>query len=180
MKRFISLFSCVALIAIITWSCERDDICAEATPTTPHLIIRFYDIDNPDNFKQVRQLEIDGLDDAGLSMGNILPRTNTDSINLPLNFQEEVETTTRFEFERDADYSDNTDETDNSNIDIITIKYTPEFIYVSRACGFKSVFNLDESDPINRELDADIWTTSFEIINQTIENENAAQVIIYH
>ena len=180
MKRIISLFSCIVLIAIITWSCERDDICAEATPTTPHLIIRFYDIDNPDNLKQVRQLEIDGLDDAGVSIGTILSRTETDSINLPLNFQGEIETTTTFQFERDADYADNTDETDDSNIDIVTIKYTPEFVYVSRACGYKSIFNLDELDPIDRVADGDIWTTSFEIINQTIENENAAQINIYH
>nr|WP_321248345.1 DUF6452 family protein [uncultured Psychroserpens sp.] len=181
MKRIISLFSCIVLIAIVTWSCERDDICAEATPTTPHLIIRFYDIDNPDNLKQVRQLEIDGLDDAGVSIGTILSRTETDSINLPLNFQGEIEgTTTTFQFERDADYADNTDETDDSNIDIVTIKYTPEFVYVSRACGYKSIFNLDELDPIDREADGDIWTTSFEIINQTIENENAAQINIYH
>nr|WP_321222661.1 DUF6452 family protein [uncultured Psychroserpens sp.] len=180
MKRLISLFSFIAIIAAIAWSCERDDICAEATPTTPHLIIRFYDIDNPDNFKQVRQLEVDGLDESDMSMGTIISRTNTDSINLPLNFQGEVETTTRFQLERDADYADNDNPANDSNIDIITIKYTPQFVYVSRACGYKSIFNLDENEAITRDLDGDIWITSFDIFNQTVENENAAQIIIYH
>ncbi|MFT4612551.1 MAG: hypothetical protein ACJA1H_001501 [Glaciecola sp.] len=182
MKRIISLFSFIVIIAIVTWSCERDDICAEATPTTPRLIIRFYDINNPNNLKQVRQLEVDGLNISNVpnSETPIVTRSNTDSINLPLNFQEEVETSTRFLLERDADYADNEDLTDDSNSDIITITYTPEFVYVSRACGYKSIFNLDLDDPVTRETDDNIWTTSFEIINFTIENENAAQIKIYH
>jgi hypothetical protein len=169
-------------MTIISWSCERDDICAEATPTTPHLIIRFYDIDNPDNVKQVRQLEVTGLDESGLPLSEtILSRSNTDSINLPLNFQGEVAgTTTTFQFVKDADFADNTEDANEPNTDIITIRYTPEFVYVSRACGYKSTFVLDDIEPITRELDGDIWTSSFEIINQTIENENAAQIIIYH
>jgi len=173
----------VLFIALISISCERDDICAEATPTTPRLIIRFYDINNPENLKQVRQLEVDGLNMSNVpnSETPIITRSNTDSINLPLNFQDEIESTTRFLLERDADYADNDDLTDDSNSDVITVRYTPQFIYVSRACGYKSIFNLDQDDPITRDPDDDeIWTTSFEIINQTIENENAAQIIIYH
>lgn len=181
----------MTLIALFTWSCERDDICAEATPTTPRLIIRFYDINNPEDFKDVRQLEIDGLDDDGnpFDMENpILVRTDTDSINLPLRFQAENEiTTTRFRLTKDADFEDDIDDDGNddlttaSNDDIITIRYTPEFVYVSRACGYKSIFNLDIDDPVTRDPDdIDIWTTSFEIINFTIENENAAQINIFH
>lgn len=181
----------MTLIALFTWSCERDDICAEATPTTPRLIIRFYDINNPDDFKDVRQLEIDGIDDDGnpFDIDNpIVVRTDTDSINLPLRFQAENEiTTTRFRLAKDADFEDdlnddgNDDLTTASNDDIITITYTPEFVYVSRACGYKSIFNLDIDDPVTRDPDdIDIWTTSFEIINFTIENENAAQINIFH
>lgn len=180
MKRIIILLSIVSLIAVIAWSCERDDICAEATPTTPHLIIRFYDINNQNETKEVRQLEIDGLDDAGMSMGTILSRTNTDSIVLPLRFADEgVETITRFQLERDADYADNMDDTNESNIDIIEVKYTPEFIYVSRACGYKSIFDLGVTGGITRLVDADNWIESTEILNETIDNENAAHIIIY-
>ena len=181
LKRIPLIFSLVILTAIIAWSCERDDICAEATPTTPQLIIRFYDIDNQDNTKQVRQLEIDGLDDDGMSMGTILSRTNTDSIVLPLRFAEEgIEVSTRFQLEKDADFAENENPDNDSNIDIIEVTYTPEFIYVSRACGYKSIFNFEATGGIIREIDADNWIINTEIINESIANESAAHIIIYH
>lgn len=163
------------------WSCERDDICAESTATTPHLIITFYDINNQDNTKEVRQLEIEGLDDTGMPMGIILSRTNTDSIALPLRFQEEdILTTTRFEFEVDADFADNENSENDSNIDIIEVTYSPEFVYVSRACGYKSIFNIGPTGSFVRVNDSDNWIDNFEILNETIENENEAHIIIYH
>ncbi|WP_298902801.1 DUF6452 family protein [uncultured Psychroserpens sp.] len=185
MKRIITLLGVVLLIAFIAWSCERDDICAEGTATTPLLIIRFYDVNNQDNTKEVRQLEVKGLGDDGLPFSEtpIVSRTNTDSIALPLRFTEEgIETITRFQLERDADFADNTDPNDDSNIDIITVTYTPEFIYVSRACGYKSIFNFGATGGVTREVDGDddIWITNIEIVNETIDNENAAQVILYH
>ncbi|WP_298759883.1 DUF6452 family protein [uncultured Psychroserpens sp.] len=183
MKRFIVLLSITILTTFIVWSCERDDICAEGTATTPHLIIRFYDVNNQNNFKDVRQLEIKGLGDDGLPFSEtpILSRVNTDSIVLPLRFAEEgIETITRFQLEKDADFADNMDPNNDSNIDIIEIKYTPEFIYVSRACGYKSIFNFGPTGGITREVDSEIWITNTEIVNEIIDNENAAQIIIYH
>ncbi|MEH6537505.1 MAG: DUF6452 family protein [Psychroserpens sp.] len=182
MKRIIILLSFLALITIIALSCERDDICAEDTATTPHLIIRFYDINNQDELKQVRQLEIIGLDDDDMPFSTtpILNRTNTDSIALPLRFADEgVETKTRFQLVKDADFADNMDDSNDSNIDIIEVKYTPEFIYVSRACGYKSIFNLGTTGGLTQEIDADNWIISTEILNENIENENAAHIIIY-
>ena len=41
-------------------SCERDDICAESTATTPQLIIEFYDASNPDDLKSVPRLTVYG------------------------------------------------------------------------------------------------------------------------
>lgn len=181
MKRIILLLTLVTIATVITLGCERDDICAEATPTTPRLIIRFYDINNQDETKQVRQLEIDGLDDDDNSMGTILSRVNTDSIVLPLRFADEnVETITRFQLEKDADFGDNMDTTNDSNIDIIEVKYTPEFIYVSRACGYKSIFNFGTTGGIAQDIDTDNWIINTEILNETIDNENAAHIIIYH
>lgn len=177
----------ILFIALISISCERDDICAEATPTTPRLIIRFYDINNPETLKQVRQLVVDGLNiiNAPNSDSPIVARTDTDSINLPLQFREENEdTTTRFRLKLNSDFDNNDDSTINSNSDVITVKYTPEFIYVSRACGYKSIFNLDDAVPFFRDGepqgDANTWIRSFEIVNQTIDNENEAHNKIYH
>ena len=168
-------------MALSFLSCERDDICASTTSTTPRVIILFYDINNPETPKSVRQLSVYG---EGNEENLILPTTDTDSINLPLNFDtEDVPTSTRFvlkkdtDFDTDLDDDGNADETTVSNSDIIEISYTPEFVYVSRACGYKSVFN---GAQISFDSDGDNWIITSDVLNETIENENAAHIIIYH
>ena len=182
LKKTLYKLCSLALLALAIWSCERDDICAEATATTPNLIIRFYDINNQDEFKSVRQLTVRGLDDLGVPGDEIdLPSVSPDSIALPLRFADEnIETITRFQLEKDSDFATNGNDTNDSNIDIIEVRYTPEFIYVSRACGFKSIFNFGNTGGITIAQDGDNWIINSDIINQTIDNENAAQVIIFH
>lgn len=172
----------MSLLALVIWSCERDDICAEATATTPNLIIRFYDINNQDEFKSVRQLTVRGLDDSGVPGNEInIPSVSPDSIALPLRFSDEgIETITRFQLEKDSDFATNGNDENDSNIDIIEVRYTPEFVYVSRACGFKSIFNFDNTGDLSIEPDGDNWIINKDIINRTIDNEIAAQVIIFH
>lgn len=166
------------LIIAGTWSCERDDICADATPTTPHLIIRFYDITAPEEFKQVRQLTVRGFDENGIELLDIVTSTDTDSIVLPLRFEgENISTISRFILEKDSDFADDADDTTDPNIDIIRLNYVPQFVYVSRACGYKSIFN---NLSITVEPDADNWILSSQIINTTVDNETSAQVILRH
>ena len=181
-KNLILKASFLSLLALAIWSCERDDICAEATATTPNLIIRFYDINNQDEFKSVRQLTVRGLDDFGVPGNEItLPSVSPDSIALPLRFaNEDIETITRFQLEKDSDFATNGNDTNDSNIDVIEVRYTPEFVYVSRACGFKSIFNFGNTGGVSIDPDGDNWIINTDIINQTIDNENAAQVIIFH
>ncbi len=168
----------IVLIIISTWSCERDDICSDATPTTPHLIIRFYDVTAPEEFKQVRQLTVRGFDENGNELLDIITRTNTDSIVLPLRFEgENISTLSRFILEKDSDFTEDDDDTTESNIDIINVNYVPEFQYVSRACGYKSIFN-DLS--VTVEPDTGNWILSSQIINTTVDNETSAQVILRH
>ncbi|WP_299336209.1 DUF6452 family protein [uncultured Psychroserpens sp.] len=183
MKRIHIIVALIAITAGIALSCERDDICAETTATTPQLIIRFYDINNQDNTKQVRQLEARGLNDDDMPLEETISvRTNTDSIALPLRFTNEGEfTITRFQLEKDADFADNENPDNDSNIDIIEVRYTPEFIYVSRACGYKSIFDIGlPTGGIFRDNDDDNWIINTEILNESIENEQAAHIIIYH
>jgi hypothetical protein len=162
----------------ITLSCEKDDICSETVATTPHLIISFYDVNSPEDTKQVRRLSVSGLADDDTVLNSIIFNTTTDSIVVPLRFQEEAMTTiSRFELKRDTDFDSDTDDATFSNTDIIEISYTPKFIYVSRACGYKSIF---EDTQINIEPDAENWMFNYEIINSTIENETAAHINIYH
>ncbi|MEO6348287.1 MAG: DUF6452 family protein [Aquaticitalea sp.] len=167
------------LLVIATWSCERDDICADTTDTTPHLIIRFYDINNPENRKQVRQLSIRGFDADGNEIEqDFFATANTDSIVLPLRFQtENASTSSKFILEKDRDFFLDENPATNSNIDIISVNYIPEFVYVSRACGYKSIFT-NVSITINP--DSNNWIFSSEIVNSTIENETQAQIILRH
>ncbi|RKE94751.1 DUF6452 family protein [Ichthyenterobacterium magnum] len=171
---FISTFA----LALISIGCERDDICAETTATTPHLIIRFYDNSNPDETKNVRRLSVRGINDDGTEREDIIFNTDSDSIVLPLRFQDEgVPVVSKFILEKDTDLRLDEDTSTNSNIDIIEITTTPKFEYVSRACGYKSIF---ESTSLISEVDTNNWISSITIINTTIENENEAHINIFH
>lgn len=101
-----------------------------------------------------------------------------DSIVLPLRIDAlDILNTSRFVLTKDRDYDTDDDPTTVSNADIIEVKYTPELIYVSRACGYKSVFN---NLSATRETDLSNWIIDIQVINDTINNENAAHINIYH
>jgi hypothetical protein len=164
------------LILIGTWSCERDDICAETTSTTPHLNIRFYDINDPEELKAVRALTVRALDSDGSDLGDITLSSPFDSIALPLRTIEGI-ITTRFALEKDTDFRLDTDAATESNVDIITISYRPQYVYVSRACGYKSIFT---DLFITVEPDDNNWILTNEILTTTIENENQAHILFRH
>lgn len=178
--KFFILFIAIALI-----NCERDDICAETTETTPRLLIEFYDALSTDDLKNVPRITVYGedlvTDPIVQSDATLLFNVNANAVELPLIIDEEnVETTTRFVLEKDTNLRLDTDDTTISNKDIIEITYTSEFVYVSRACGYKSVFN---GLSIVSESDNDNWinSSSIEVIESgTVENENTIHVKIYH
>lgn len=172
MKKLILLITLV--ISVI--SCERDDICVEGTPATPHLIIRFYDAANQANTKDVPNLLIVGENNS-LSYG---VETTTDSIAIPLRI---LENNTTYRLYNDYSLDDNgtpddtSDDIINGNPDDITLNYMNNQIFVSRACGFRNTF-LDTS--MDLTLDADNWITTFSIENNNIENETSAHIHIFH
>ena len=53
MKKFIASIAVFTLIVCYLCSCEKDDICADGTPTTPSLIIEFYNKDNQEILKTI-------------------------------------------------------------------------------------------------------------------------------
>ena len=162
------------LILASLWSCERDDICAATTPTTPHLIIRFYDINEQSEKKTVRHLSVNVEDNPKF---NVYDKT-TDSIVLPLKLDAlDNLNTTRFVLTKDSDYQTDEDPNTIENPDIIEVNYTPELIYVSRACGYKSIYN---DLGATHQTDANNWIIGIEVINTTINNEDAAHINIYH
>ena len=164
----------VVLFVTITtlFSCERDDICIEEN--TPYFIVRFYDADNPEFFKTVVEIkvELEGIDGFYTDDSKTIT-TLTDSIAIPVKVTEDI---TKFKLTVIK-----IDEDDNlyENNDVFELAYTRENVYVSRSCGYKTLyydvnFNLKE--------DEDNWIKTIVPTEDplNIVNQDAAHVKIYH
>jgi hypothetical protein len=170
-----SIKKIVAILLLISVfiSCEKDDICASETGTTPKLILRFYDISDQEETKAVANLLVYGVNDLSeiVLFDHIgLTASNTDSIAIPLRTDSNL---TRFAVHQDFEG----DDFESGNIDIITVNYEREEVYVSRACGYKDIFN---NLTLNLETDSDNWVINSEILNTTVNNETTAHVKIFH
>lgn len=153
----------VFLLTLAFSACEKDDICL--LPNTPNLILRFYDSSNPTEVKSVERLSVwaDGKDTI-----TSYKSVTLDSIVIPLNVNA---TETVYHFKMNSTSGNIADNTYNK----ITIKYTPEDVYVSRSCGYKTIFN-DVSITSDNG-----WIQSFTPSTLiTIDNETAAHVQIFH
>lgn len=165
------IISLLFLVFTISFSsCEKDDICAEGTITTPRLVVEFYDATDTSTLKNVTNL---GLIAPGLTNGYAF--NGVSQITVPLRT---TDNTTTLQFiENGSD-----DDTANDNIDEITFNYTRQDIYVSRACGYKTNFNLDDTNGVVVTSDADNWistTISPTIEQSAITNEDEIHVKIY-
>ena len=152
--------------------CEPDDICSQSTQTTPRLVIDFYDIENLSSKKSVAGLFAIGINGQGDEINIIEESAETrDRIELPLdgNYNE-----SRFKLYKNYNMVDGVVE---GNPDIISINYNTESIYVSRACGYKNNYSINEFDIDN---DVDLWIVLSEVIINQVENENLGHVQIFH
>jgi hypothetical protein len=152
------------LLLVILLGCSRDDICTEDTPTTPLLIITFKDIANPNQSKSVPDLAITPV----LSPETVVFRGTTDSIAIPLDVNSDL---TQYNFVKDS--SD-----DEFNIDLVTLRYSRDDIYVNRACAFKTFF---EELAFQRDDESGTnWIVSGNVNLSTVENEEQAHLTIFH
>ena len=155
------------LLAVSFLNCEKDDICAEGTPTTPRVIIEFYDNANPNTLKNVTNLKVtesgqtDGFVFNGVSEIQVPIRTN------------DIQTTLHF--------TANGDDSDisNDNLDEITFNYGTQEVYISRACGYKMTFQLNTTDGTVLTPDSNNWIQNIVISQPNIETENEVHVKIY-
>jgi len=145
-------------------SCERDDICID--DTTPNFVLRFYDTDEPTDFKTVNQLSVKS--DATVILGDSLVFSSLDSIGIPINVAADM---TQYIM------TINSNDITTLNRDTITINHIPQEVFVGRSCGFKSIFNNVTYAITN---DSDNWIKSFEIVTETIEDETKAHIKIFH
>jgi hypothetical protein len=158
------------LIILFTFtlsSCEKDDICAEGTPVTPRVIIEFYKFTTPTVLENVTNL---GIIEPTLSTG--FSFTAVSKIQAPLKTTADVTTLQFIQNGSDTD-------TMNDNIDVITFNYQRVDEYVSRACGFKTLFYLNETNPVVLTADGNNWIRNIVVTQPNIENENEVHVKIY-
>ncbi len=160
----------VLLFAYSFSACEKDDICdTKTTSTTPKLVVEFYDIINPTAPKSVSNLDIIA---NGVATGiSFAPGSK---ILVPLQIDA---TTVRYQFVQNGA----TEATTDNNTDIITIKYNAKNTYVSRACGYKTTFELDPINPVvlTDTAPADnLWMREVQVRTYKIENENEIHVKI--
>ena len=145
------------LFLFLNSSCEPDDVCSEANPSTPHLVFRLYDSSQPNEFKAIDTLRI-------MSLGDQAPLEfiNTDSIVFPLQVNAN-------KINADLTIS-------NGITDRIEIDYLMTDVYLNRACGFKSTFKIlsvEFDQPAN-------WINSIEILTNEVIIDTLAHVKIYH
>lgn len=166
--KIISPLGFILCLGIFFTNCERDDICAAGTSTTPRLIIQFFDDEIRSETKTVTNLKVQSTIEGSEAFFDL---NTTDSIAIPLNTEA---INTEFQF-----VSNSGDETEE-NIDIISFQYTTEEEYVSSACGFKVVYKgLTKTDP-DSDTDTDIWIKEINIQQSDVLDESTTHVYIYH
>lgn len=169
------------LIATFSFSgCEKDDICDANTPTTPRLVIVFYDINNPSVLKNVTNLKVIG---DGKTEGIVFNSatdaskylTNGSTISIPL--KTDVNTTT-YEFILNSGSSNPT----LIDTDKVTFNYTTKDVFVSRACGFKTLFTFNPSNPIvhtSVPVTKEKWMQAISVEKSNIDNEDETHIKVF-
>ncbi|WP_353170597.1 DUF6452 family protein [Flavobacterium sp.] len=157
----------ILLASFFFSSCEKDDICDANTPTTPKVVIEFYDVANPTTLKNVTNL---GVIAPGFT--NVLKFTAISKIKVPLKtFQD----TSILNFIKNGSVDPTTDD----NLDEITFNYSRKTVYVSRACGYKTLFTLNTTNPITVTPDSNNWIQNVIVSQPNIENEDETHIKIY-
>lgn len=157
----------MAMLIVLATGCQRDDICAAATQTTPMLQISFFDAEDPDTPKPVPNLVVRELFFNSI----IYDRENPAEIRIPLRVDSGI---TEYEFILNAPAEGAQDE---SNVDKLTFTYDPLEEYISRACSFKVNFMNLEAELTEEE---NSWISSITVVEENIENETSAHIHIYH
>ncbi|MCB7480502.1 DUF6452 family protein [Christiangramia sediminis] len=170
------------LALLVSLGCQRDDICAESIETTPLLIIRFYDIEEPDELKAPQNLSIRSVDSdstdfvVNTGSGGAVPyyRFSRDSIAIPLKTDNDL---TEYVFTLNTAQGDST-ATNSGTRDTISFTYGREEEYINRACAYKiSYVGLKQA--VNGGEDGPNWIQDIQIEEPNVEDQNQAHVSIF-
>ena len=148
----------------VLFTCEKDDICNEGTPGTPRVVIRFYDNNNPNDYKSVESLSFKEINQERAYVKN----------------NRRLYSTTHGSVQNFTRYA-----VIISSNDSITIADTLQFnhgnrsdAYSSRACGFSAEYRL--MNPPITVIGSPTWYIRSTILLDSIRNEEQAHLAIYH
>jgi hypothetical protein len=158
-------FLILTLFCYFLSGCEKDDICLVETPSTPKLIVHLFDKDDRTTRKAADEIII-----YGVGQEKALLNLETDSLAIPLKTQEAF---TRYAFLLPTSTASVTVG------DTIQFNYRRYDEYIDRACGYRANYILD-NDAISFPNTAPVWMDSFEILIDTISNEQQTHLAIYH
>ncbi|MAJ36550.1 MAG: hypothetical protein CMC19_01225 [Flavobacteriaceae bacterium] len=167
-QRFKLLLSIVGCILLT--QCEKDDVCVEGDTALLH--IAFYDKDATDEQplpKVVNKLRVISVDENA-TVNTFTDRSSQDDILIPLDSRKNI-----------GDFilisnSATEDNLETGQIEDIRISYTPEAVYISRACGFVGQY----TDLGIEQTGLSSWISSIEINNTRIDNSDEIHVSIFH
>ena len=173
----IHFYICLIISFSLLVACEKDDICAETTPTTPQLVITFKDANNINENKAVESLAVYAIENNELTLIETINGINADSIAIPLRNDIGI---SNFKFYKNHSQIDGVIQGEENHF---YVDYSIVNIFVSRACGFINNY-IDLSalnyDPNIFGAPNGVWISGYEVINQIVENENQAHVNIFH
>ena len=152
------------IVSCLIISCEPDDICLTSIPDTPKLIIGFFD-ESTGLLKEVTNLKIQGFNN-----NEVYFFKTTDSVSVPLKNLEKI---TNYSFTKNFDENVG----NSGNNDHILINYQYNHMYISRACGYISNYDLNQIIIENDNLN---WIVKTEIINSAVKEEKSIHVKIFH
>lgn len=169
MRKFSGLIILLILVSFL--GCQRDDICPETVDTTPLLIIRFYENQDPFDLTAPQNLNVQA---PGNDTSYVYYRNSTDSIAIPLRTDQDL---SELIFTVNAPDTSATDAEPGIS-DTLRFSYGREQEYLNRACAFKVNYvglNVEMTDGSS----SDNWIDRIRIEQPNVEDENQAHVSIF-
>jgi len=152
------------IIGFYLISCEPDDICLTTIPDTPKLIIGFFD-ESTGLKKEVLDLKVQGNNSEEIYLFQ-----TTVSISLPLKNLEKITS-----YALVKNFKENIN--NSGNRDHLLVSYQYNHIYISRACGYMSNYDINQ---VVIENDNSNWIIKSEIINSQVKDEKTIHVKVFH
>ncbi len=174
MKKIIFLL--ISTVLFFSFGCERDDICAETTITTPKLVIVFRDAEDPTKTKRVENFNAKAIGEEDFYFETPV---NDTIVKLPLKTSMG---NTNYQFIINSVENTDEDEEDTPapNTDEINFIYTPVDVFVSRACGYKTEFLELDANLIGEQNNAN-WIDNINVQQpNNIVNEFTTHLYFYH